>query len=132
MFRQVTGTTAGREHTTKTDNEQFFKTKCKLSCCSICTFCARAFPKERNKSRASRVSLQKSQIKICERCFVCYSIVLCSVTNVKNAVSKLPVGARLLANLAGPRSRSESCSNPERGLHPPLSDPAKTHEISQS
>ena len=24
MFRQVTGTTAGREHTTKTDNEQFF------------------------------------------------------------------------------------------------------------
>ena len=28
--------------------------------------------------------------------------------------------------------RSESCSNPERGLHPPLSDPAKTHKVSHS
>ena len=27
---------------------------------------------------------------------------------------------------------SKSCSNPERGLHPPLSDPAKTHKVSHN
>ena len=40
------------------------------------------------------------------------------------------------ANLAGSGCRSESCSNPERGLHPPLypplSDPTKTHKVSHS
>ena len=35
-------------------------------------------------------------------------------------------------NLAGSGCRSESSSNPERGLHPPLSDPAKTHKVSHS
>ena len=37
-----------------------------------------------------------------------------------------------MANLAGPGCRSESGSNPPRGLHPPLSDPAKTHKNSHS
>ena len=37
-----------------------------------------------------------------------------------------------MANLAGSGCRSESCSNPERGLPPPLSDLAKTHKISHS
>ena len=37
-----------------------------------------------------------------------------------------------MANLAGSGCRSESGSNPERGLHPPLSDPAKTHKVSHS
>ena len=134
MFRQVTGTTAGREHTTKTDNEQYF-TKCKLSCCSFCTFCARAFPKERNKSRAGRVSFKKSQIKICERCFVCHSIVLCQTCNkCQKCCPKSTCRdqtSKLLANLAGSGCRSESSSNPERGLYPPLSDPAKAHEVSR-
>ena len=54
-------------------------------------------------------------------------------TNVRNAVSNLPVGARLsklLANLAGSGGWSESCSNPERGLYPPISELAKTHKVS--
>ena len=38
--------------------------------------------------------------------------------------------SKLLANLAGSGCRSESCSNPEIGLHLPLSDPAKTHNVS--
>ena len=38
--------------------------------------------------------------------------------------------SKLLANLAGSGCRSESCSNPKRGLHPPLSDPAKTQKVS--
>ena len=40
--------------------------------------------------------------------------------------------SKLLANLVGSGCRSESNSNPERGLHPPLSDPAKTHKVSHS
>ena len=54
------------------------------------------------------------------------------VTNVPSVVTNLPVGARLLENLAGSGCRSESGSNPERGLPPPLSDPAKTHKVSHS
>ena len=51
---------------------------CKLSCCNRCTFCTRTLPKERAKSRGSRLSIEKkSQIKICEKCFLCHSIVLC-------------------------------------------------------
>ena len=85
--------TAGREHTSKTDTEQSFKTKCKLSCCSICTFCARAFPKERNKSRANYRNHKLKYVKSVS----CVTQLSCvqPVTNVKNAVSKLPVGARL-------------------------------------
>ena len=37
-----------------------------------------------------------------------------------------------MANLAGSGCRSENSLNPERGLHPPLSDPAKTHKVSHS
>ena len=37
-----------------------------------------------------------------------------------------------MANLAGSGCRSESGSNPQRGLHPPLSDLAKTHKVSHS
>ena len=40
--------------------------------------------------------------------------------------------SKLLGNLAGSGCRSESSSNPERGLHPPLLDPAKTHKVSYS
>ena len=32
--------------------------------------------------------------------------------------------------MAGPRCRSKSGSNPQRGLHPPLSDPTETSKIS--
>ena len=38
--------------------------------------------------------------------------------------------SKLLANLAGSGHRSEGSSNPQRGLHPPLSGPAKTHKVS--
>ena len=36
-----------------------------------------------------------------------------------------------MANLAGSGSRSKSSSDPKRGLHPSLSDPAKTHKVTQ-
>ena len=37
--------------------------------------------------------------------------------------------SELLANLAGSGSRSKSSSDPKRGLHPPLTDPAKAHKV---
>ena len=57
------------------------------------------------------------------------------VTNVKLAAQNLPVGARLQnfwQTWLHPGCRSEGSSNPERGLHPPLSDPAKTNKVSDS
>ena len=123
--------TAGWEHTT--DNKHWFKFKCKASCCITCSFCTRAFPKERIKSRVSRLSLQKLQIKVCEKCFLCHSIVLCPTCNkcqkccTKSACRGKT--SKLLANLARSGSRSESSSDPKRGLHPPLPDPAKTHKV---
>ena len=38
--------------------------------------------------------------------------------------------SKLLANLAGSGCRSKSGSDPKRGLHSPLPDPAKTHKVS--
>ena len=131
LCSQVTDTTAGREHTT--DNKHWVKLKCKASCCITCSFCTRAFPKERIKSRVSRLSLQKLQIKVCEKCFLCHSIVLCSTCNkcqiycTKSACRGKT--SKLLANLAGSGSRSKSSSDPKRGLHPSLPDTAKALEV---
>ena len=133
MCKQVTGTTAGREprFNRQTDNQHF----CKLKCCTSCTYCTRAFTKERKKSRVSRLSSSKKvQIKICERCFFCYSIVLCKSCNkcqkcCLKSTCRVQT-SQLLADLAESGCWSESSSNPERGLHSPLSDPAKAHKVS--
>ena len=73
-------------------------------------------------------------IKICEKCFLCHSIVLCSTCNKcqKCCLKSTCRGqtSKLLANLAGSRGRSENSSNPERRLHPSLSDPAKSYKVS--
>ena len=133
--RQVTGKTAGREPAINT--RTLSKQSCKLSCCKSCSYCARAFLKERNKSRVASLSYSiRLQIKLCERCFLCHSIVLCKsckkCQTCCNKSSCTGQTSKLLANLAGSGCRSKSSSNPERGLHPPLSDPAKTHKVSHS
>ena len=91
---------------------------------------------KKGKSRVSRLSHQRLQIKICERCFLCHSIVLCSTCNkCQKCCPKSTCRGQnleLLANLAGPGCRSENSSNLERGLHPPFSDPAKPHKVSDS
>ena len=130
MYNTCTGKAAGRK--LLTDNRQFFK--CKTSCCCKCSYCARAFTKERNKSRGSSLLSERMYIKICEKCFLCHSIVLCSTCNkcqkccLKSACRGQT--SKLLANLAGSRGRSENSSNPERRLHPSLSDPAKSYKVS--
>ena len=132
MCSQSTDTTAGRKPTSITDYRQF---KCKVSCCLQCSFCTRAFPKERIKSRVSRLSLQKLQIKVCEKCFLCHSIVLCPTCNkcqkccTKSACRGQT--SKLLANLVGSGSRSKSSSDPKGGLHPPLPDPTKAHKVTR-
>ena len=109
---------------------------CKARCCKFCTYCARAFSKEGNKSRGSSLSSIQSQIKICEQCFLCHSIVLCKCCK-KCSQCCLKSSCRgqtskLLAKVAGSGRRSESSSNPERGLYPPLPDQAKIIKSSHS
>ena len=133
MCNSVASRTAGRE-LNRRDNEQFFN--CKSKCCTSCSYCARKFSKERNKSRGSSLSLQKKQIKICERCFLCHSIVLCKTCNKCSKCGHKSAcrgqTSKLLGNLAGSGCRSESCSNAQRGLCPPLSDLAELDKVSHS
>ena len=92
---------------------------CKFKCCSACTFCKRAIAKERYKS-CYCTNLQR-KIKVCEKCFFCHSLVLCSTckkcqkccsnSNCRGQASKL------LANLVGSGYGSEGGSDPKRGLH---------------
>ena len=74
------------------------------------------------------------QIKICEKCFLCHSIVLCQscykCTKCCPQSSCRGQTSELLENLAGPRCRSKGGSNPQRRLHPPLSEPTETSKIS--
>ena len=75
-----------------------------MSCCKTCLYCARALPKERVKSLVSRLLSERKQIKICQRCFLCHSIVLCKTCNkcqkccLKSACRGQT--SKLLANLA--------------------------------
>ena len=129
MCNTLTGKAAGRELCT--DNRQSFK--CKTSCYK-CSYCARAFTIERNKSRGSSLLSERLYIKICEKCFLCHSIVLCLTCNkckkccLKSACRGQT--SKLLANLAGAGGRSENSSNPERRLHPAFPDPAKSYKVS--
>ena len=82
------------------------------------------------------MSIKKVSIKICEKCFLCHSIVLCQfcfkcTKCCPHSACRGQI-AKFLANLAGPGCRSESGSDPARGLHPPLSDPTKTYKNSYS
>ena len=134
MYNQFTEGTAGPE-------QDFNARKdikcCKLSCCNRCTFCARALPKERVKSRGSRLSNNKvSQIKVCESCFLCHSIVLCpKCKQCPKCCTKSACRVqtpKILGNLAKSGSRSENYSNTEGRLCPSLPDPAKSYKVSNS
>ena len=61
-------------------------------------------------------------LKICKTCNKCPKCCLKSACRGQTS--------KRLGNLAGSGCRSESSSDPERGLHPPLSDPAKLGKIS--
>ena len=67
---------------------------------------------------------------------MCHSIVLCPTCNKrKNCCTKSACrgqASKLLAKLAGSGGRSQSGSNLERGLHPPVPEPAKSHKVPYS
>ena len=136
MFKQGFKSAADPELSHRPNNEQFFNVKCKLSCCTICSFCTRAAAKERHKSRSVRLSQRKVSIKICEKCFLCHSIVLCqSCLKRKKCCPQSACRGQtseFLGKLVETGCRSEGSSDPKRGLHPPLSGPAKTHKVTHS
>ena len=124
MFFAIETTAADREPTR--DYEHF---KCKVNCCKFCSYCARAFAKERNKSRGSSLFSRSKFIKICERCFLCQSIVSCKYCNkCSQCCHKSSCRGQtpnVLGKVVRAGGRSESCSNPEGGVHPSLPDQAK-------
>ena len=132
MCNRFTKGTAGPEQDISTRKDTKY---CKLSCCNRCTFCSRALPKERVKSRGSRLSnIRVSQIKVCETCFLCHSVVLCPICKqcpkccTKSACrGQTP---KLLGNLVKTRSRPQNPSNTEGGLYPPFSNTTKPYKVS--
>ena len=76
------------------------------------------------------------QIKICQKCFLCHSIVLCQYCfKCQKCCPKSTCRgqtSKILANLAGSGGQSQSASNLEGGLYPPVPEPAKTHKVSDS
>ena len=132
MYSSVETPAADREPSTR-DNEHF---KCKAKCCKFCSYCSRAFSKERNKSRGSSLLSRAKYIKVCERCFLCHSIVSCRYCNKCSQCCHKSAcrgqTAKVLEKVVRSGCWAESSSNPERGLHPPLSDPAKLVKNSHS
>ena len=86
----------------------------------------RAFPKQRIKSRVSRLLLQRLQIKVCERCFLCHSIVLCSTCkkcqkDTRNTVT---------TGLSGPAVHvSDRFTNSHRKTSSPRPTSHETHTV---
>ena len=120
----------------RTDFKYCFKKykHCKFICCFSCTFCNRAAAKERHKSSVCTIK-QSSAIKICEQCFVCRSLVFCkSCSKCPKCCSQSSCrgqASTLLGKMVGSGCKSNSSSNPEGRLSPPLPDPTqpckKTH-----
>ena len=75
------GKTVGREP--RFSSETNYRHLCKFKWCTFCSYCTRAFAKERSKSQVSRLffSPEKLQNKICERCFLCNSVIFCQTCN---------------------------------------------------
>ena len=95
-----------------------------------------AFAKERSKSRVSRLffSPEKLQNKICERCFLCHSVVFCQTCNKcqKCCLKSTCRGqtSKFLADLAESRGWSKNSSDFKGWLHSPLPEPAKLDKVS--
>ena len=79
---------------------------------------------------------KRSFIKVCERCFLCHSVVLCpSCSKCKRCCIRTSCRgktSKLLPGLAGSGCRSEGDTNFERGLYPSISEPAKVGKTSHS
>ena len=130
MFKSA----ADPERSHRTDNEQSFDFKCKVSCCVPS---APGLPQRKGispgvpecQSKKSLLKFVKS-VSCVTQLFLCQSCLKCNKCCLQSACRGQT--SKLLANLAESGCRSESSSNPERRLHASLSDPAKTHKVSHS
>ena len=91
---------------------------------------------KRVKSRAGRVLSKELLIKICEKCFLCHSIVLCpTCRKCKKCCLKSSCRgktSKLLDSVVTNGCRSQGCSNPKTGLHPSPPKPTQTFKGSHS
>ena len=105
---------------------------CKLFCCKSCTFCKMAFTKERYKSCCCKLFSTK-KIKICERCFLCRSVVFCQTCNKCPTCSFRSTcrgkTAMLLENLGSSGCQFKSSEHTKTRLQPPLSELAKPDKV---
>ena len=91
---------------------------CILSCCNSCSFCRRVVAKERHNSRTSNAN------KICERCFLCKSVVFCTKcqkcpTCCNKSSCRVKI-ARILGQMGSPRRLPQDYISPQGRLHSPL------------
>ena len=125
-----TGLLAGSQETVQSTENLSVKTIL-THCCKSCTFCTRPFTKDRCKSCYCKLS--QNRIKICERCFLCRSIVFCQACNqCPNCCTRTDSRGKttkFLENLGKSGCRSKSVKNIETRLHPPLSHTAKLDKI---
>ena len=87
---------------------------------------------QRKDTRCCKL-LQTKKIKICERYFLCCLTVFCQTCNkcpscYLKSTCRVET-TKLLESFAGSGCQSERSSNPQRGLHLPLSDPAKFGKV---
>ena len=102
------------------------RTDCKFKCCFSCTFCFRAARKERHKS--SYFKTKRSEIKMCEQCFLCRSIVFCQTCTKCPTCTKSDCWSQtkpVLGNLGNLGGQSQSNTNVERRVHPTLPNQTK-------
>ena len=73
--------------------------------------------------------------KICERCFLCTSIVFCKICHkCPNCCSKSTCRdqiAPVLGKMGSPRRQPQSSNNAQRRLHPTLPFPAKLDQVTK-
>ena len=91
---------------------------CILSCCSSCSFSRRVVAKERRNSRTSNAN------KICERCFLCKSVVFCTncqkcPTCCTKSSCRVKI-ARVLGEMGSLRCLPQGYISPQGRLHSTL------------
>ena len=106
---------------------------CKLKCCFSCTFCSRAATKERHKSSYCKT---KSEIKMCEQCFLCRSIVLCQTcTKCPQCCTKSACRGNtesVLGNLGNLGGRTQISTNVKRRVHRTFPNQTKLDQVTHN
>ena len=102
------------------EQQNDFKFECRLLCCK-CSYCHRVATKERRKSQCMS-NLHRN--KICERCFLCRSLVFCkSCHQCPTCCYRSSCRAQVttvLGEMGNPGFKSKSGQHTEGGLHSPV------------